>query len=112
MIYLWGLDNFVKDKLAQDDSKVKGGNVDKEGWFFGDEFVAVENHRNDDDEHKETSEFGEKIIWVITIDITVHQAPEDGRSKGDFNMFPGTFVNSGEETNDFVVAANFVQKVG
>ena len=103
IIDVWSLDDFVKNKLAQDDSKVKGGNVDKQNWLFSDELVAVKDDRDNDGQSNERSELGKEIIGVDTINIAVYQAPEDSGGESDFDVFPSAFVDGGKEPEDLVV---------
>ena len=36
----------IKGELAQEDCDIKCSDIDKEYWFFGEEFVGVENERD------------------------------------------------------------------
>ena len=89
--------------MTQDNRKIKGGDVNKKNWFFGDEFVAVKNCRDNNDDGNEGSELGEKVIGISTVDIAVHETPENSRSKGDFDVFPSAFVDGSKETEDFIM---------
>ena len=71
-IYIWSFDDFIKDKLTQNDRKIKSGDINKKNWFFGNKFVAVKDDRNDDNQGEKGSELGEEIVGVGAINVAIY----------------------------------------
>ena len=97
--------------MAEKNGKVKEGNINSKNGFFGEKTVEVKDGRDGDGDNEEAYEFGGEIIRFGAIEKAIHKAPEEGGSKSNFDMFPGRFINSREETDDTVVAGPIITKV-
>lgn len=104
--------NGVESGLAKDDGGKKGGDIQWKNGFFGKFLISIENCGNKANENQKTHEFGTEIIGIFAIVVAVVKGPEQGRGDGDFDMFPGGFVDGSEETNGTVLACEIIKKMG
>lgn len=74
--------------------------------------IGIENSWDGESDNEETDKFGGEIIGVRTVEKTIEQAPEESSGKSDFDMFPGGFVNGGEEADNTIMTSPIVEKMG
>ena len=108
----WEAEDEPEEKLAQEDGDKEAHDVDGEDTFFEDGLVAVEDGWDDEDWGEKRGEFREEVVGVLTVDDTVIETPEQDWSERDFDVFPGAFVDRGEEADEAVVFREIVEEVG
>lgn len=73
--------------------------------------IRVEDGWDGDGDDEETDEFGGEIIGIWTVEKAIEKRPNKGGGEGDFDVFPGGFVDGGKETDGAVVVSPIVQKM-
>lgn len=105
-------DDGVEGGLAQNNGGEKGGDVYKEDGLFGEFLVSVENGGDEDSKDEQRSKLGTEIVGIFAVVVAVVEAPEKGGCDGDFDVFPGGFVDGGKEPDGAMLAGEVVEKVG
>lgn len=73
--------------------------------------MGVENGRDKDGEDKKGDKFSAKIIRVFAIIIAIIETPEEGRSDGNFDMFPSRLIYCGEKTDGAMLAGKVIKEM-
>ena len=98
--------------MAQNNGGKKGGDVYEENRFFGDFLISIKNSGDEDSEDEQGGKLGAEIVRIFAVVITIEKAPEKGGGDGDFDVFPGGFVDGGKEPDGAMLAGEVVEKVG
>lgn len=106
------IDDAIEGELSQTDGNGESKDINSENWFFGNSRVRVENKGDKESKNKKTCELGGEIIGVFAVDIAIHEPPKKRGGDGDFDMFPGGFVDGGKEAEGFGAFHNIVEKMG
>lgn len=107
----WEVNNGAKSKLGNDNSHGESGNVNKKNWFFADASVRIKDKGDKKGNHEKTCKLGGEIVGIVTVEKAVHQAPEQSRSDGDFDVLPGGFVDGSKKAERLGAFENVVKKV-
>ena len=98
--------------MSKSDGGEKGKNIDGEDWLLSDSGIGVEDKGNEKSENEKGGEFGGKIVGIFAKEVAIYERPDNSGSDGDFDVFPGGFIDCSEETENFVLVAEIVEKVG
>ena len=79
--------------------------------MVGEFFVGVEYNGDEKGDDEEVKELGAEVIRILTVEVAVVEAPEEGGGEGDFDVFPGGFIDGGEEAEDVLLLTDVVEEV-
>ena len=97
--------------MAQNNGGEKGSDVYKENGLSSEFLVSVENCGDKDGKNEQGSKFGAEIVGIFAVVVAVVEAPEKSGRDGDFEVFPGGFVDGGKEPDGAMLAGEVVEKV-
>lgn len=73
--------------------------------------IGIENGGDKDGKDKQGSKLSAEIVRIFAIIIAVVKTPKESGGNGNFDMFPGGFVDGSEKANGAVLAGEVVKKM-
>ena len=74
--------------------------------------IGVKDEGNSESNNEEGSDFGEEVVAVGAEKGAVEETPDEGGGEGDFDMFPGGFVDGSEDADGFIMVSKIINEVG